>query len=58
MSLCILFRFDEDEFDEETDSDISDMSEDGEEDDDVEEEMGAMMRHFDTDMEDDDDEVS
>ncbi|KAI9270590.1 hypothetical protein BDA99DRAFT_478483 [Phascolomyces articulosus] len=48
--------FDEDEFDEETDSDISDMSEDGEEDDDVDEEMGAMMHHFDTDMEDDDDE--
>ena len=50
----ILCRFDEDEFDEETDSDISDMSEDGEEEDDVDEEMGAMMRHFDTDMEDDD----
>lgn len=48
-----MIRFDEEEFDEETGSDLSDMSEDGEEGD-VDEEMDTMLhRHYDTDMEED-----
>lgn len=46
-------RFDEEEFDDDSNSDLSDMSEVDDGDEDVDDEMGAMIHQFDTDMEED-----
>lgn len=47
------YRFDEEEFDDDSNSDLSDMSEVDDGDEDVDDEMGAMIHQFDTDMEED-----